>query len=105
MADPCECLAICPAKRGPPCVDKQVLSLTPGDDPSNPFSFKISGCGAKANQNISVIPPVTTRPDGMRVTEISDPLKDVFTLRIGQKDETDYRLFLPFSVTSSDQSF
>lgn len=91
LADPCDCLARGPRTRAPICVEKQVLSMLPGDDPANPFSFKVSGCGAKANQNISVVPPVSLRPDGMRVTEISDPHKDVFTLRIGQKDETEYR--------------
>lgn len=65
---------------------KQMLTLRPADDPKNPFGFKVSGCPNGAN-NITVIPPTNTRPDGMQVTEISDPNKDIFVLRIGKKSE------------------
>lgn len=81
MADPCRSPAL------PPCAEKQILSLKPADDGNNPFTFKMSGCGNQARENITVVPPTSTRPDGMQVTEISDPNKDVFILRIGKKSE------------------
>lgn len=57
-------------------------------DPANqPFSLKMGGCGANGNNNVTVTPPSCTAADGTQYTEISDPNKDVFVLRIGKKTE------------------
>lgn len=52
-----------------------------------PFSFKMSGCGRATDNNVVVVPPCSTAPDGTKYTEISDPNRDVFILRIGKKSE------------------
>ncbi|GJQ88032.1 hypothetical protein Trydic_g12956 [Trypoxylus dichotomus] len=67
---------------------QQQLAMRPGVPDSNaPFSFKMGGCGQAANNNVIVNPPTCTANDGTVFTEISDPNKDVFILRIGKKSE------------------
>lgn len=58
-----------------------------GGQQQPPFSFKMSGCGRATDNNVVVVPPCSTAPDGTKYTEISDPNKDVFILRIGKKSE------------------
>lgn len=68
----------------------QCFEVGPGMQQGNqnlPFAFKMSGQGAPANNNITINPPVCTKPDGTKYTEISDPNKEVFVLRIGKKSE------------------
>lgn len=85
---PTDVCCTCPPPLCGPCGEKQILSMRPADDPSNPFTFKLSGCpNGGGRDNITICPPTNTRPDGMQVTEISDPNKDVFVLRIGKKSE------------------
>ncbi|KAF2893375.1 hypothetical protein ILUMI_12769 [Ignelater luminosus] len=64
----------------PPCADA-------GGASNQPFSFKMGGCGTAAQNNVTVVPPTCTAPDGTQYTELSDPNKDVFILRIGKKSE------------------
>lgn len=61
--------------------------VTPGVDKNTPFSFKMGGCGQAAQNNVTMVPPTCTSPDGMQYTELSDPDRDVFILRIGKKSE------------------
>ncbi|KAK4877241.1 hypothetical protein RN001_009747 [Aquatica leii] len=69
----------------------QSVVMRPGvDDGSNgnaPFSFKLGGCSSGKGNNVTVIPPVCSTNDGTQYTELSDPTKDVFILRIGKKCE------------------
>lgn len=67
--------------------EPQSYNIQPGVDKNVPFSFKMGGCGAAAKNNVTVVPPTCTAPDGMQYTELSDPDKDVFILRIGKKSE------------------
>lgn len=67
---------------------QQQLAMRPGvPDPNAPFSFKMGGCGQAADNNVIVNPPTCTANDGTVFTEISDPNRDVFILRIGKKSE------------------
>lgn len=61
-------------------------ALNTGGGNTSPFSLKMGGQGNAAN-NVTIVPPVCTTPDGTQYTEISDPDKDVFILRIGKKSE------------------
>lgn len=81
--DPCSCFAA-PA----PCVN-QAFSMRQADDPTNPFTFKVSGCGTQANRNVTIVPPCSTRTPGENGPPplITDINKDVFVLRIGKKSE------------------
>ncbi|XP_017773652.1 PREDICTED: uncharacterized protein LOC108560559 [Nicrophorus vespilloides] len=54
--------------------------------PQPPFNFKVNGC-PQAATNVSITPPTCTAKDGTKITEISDPDKEVFILRIGKKSE------------------
>lgn len=68
----------------------QNMQMQPGVPMGNqnlPFEFKMAGCGGAANNNVTVVPPVSTAPDGTQITELSDPNRDVFILRIGKKSE------------------
>mgnify|MGYP005985911079 FL=1 len=56
-------------------------------DKNLPFSFKMGGAGCAPDNNVVVNPPVCTRPDGTKFTEITDPNKEMFVLRIGKKSE------------------
>lgn len=54
----------------------------------NPFNLKVGDCGkGQNNNNVIVNPPVCTAKDGTQFTEISDPDKELFLLRIGKKSE------------------
>lgn len=66
---------------------EQNYNLQPGVDKNAPFSFKMGGCGQAAQNNVTVVPPTCTAADGMQYTELSDPDRDVFILRIGKKSE------------------
>lgn len=66
---------------------QQNYNLQPGVDKNVPFSFKMGGCGEAAKNNVTVVPPTCTAADGMQYTELSDPDRDVFILRIGKKSE------------------
>ncbi|XP_044253318.1 uncharacterized protein LOC123004224 [Tribolium madens] len=71
---------------GPP----QCFDVRPGvqqGEKNLPFSFKMSGTGASPNNNVIINPPVCTKPDGTKFTEITDPNKEMFVLRIGKKSE------------------
>lgn len=74
-----------------PCNDPQNLAMRPGVPDGTkkdvPFSFKMAGCGRAQDNNVVVVPPCATAPDGTQYTEISDPDRDVFILRIGKKSE------------------
>ncbi|XP_044749725.1 uncharacterized protein LOC123310325 isoform X1 [Coccinella septempunctata] len=63
----------------------------PQGDSRIPFSFKMGcmgqGAGGAAGKNVMVQPPTTIAADGTQFTEISDPDKDLFILRIGKKSE------------------
>lgn len=65
----------------------QSYNMQPGADRNAPFSFKMGGCGEAAKNNVTVVPPSCTAADGMQYTELSDPDRDVFILRIGKKSE------------------
>ncbi|XP_064215052.1 uncharacterized protein LOC103313005 [Tribolium castaneum] len=68
----------------------QCFDVRPGiqqGDKNLPFSFKMSGAGASPNNNVIINPPVCTKPDGTKFTEITDPNKEMFVLRIGKKSE------------------
>lgn len=71
-----------------PGMDVHSYSLQPplntGGDGRSPFNLKMGGNG---NGNVTVVPPVCTSPDGTQYTELSDPDRDVFILRIGKKSE------------------
>lgn len=60
--------------------------LNMGGGQQTPFALKMGGQGC-GNNNVTVVPPVCTAPDGTQYTELSDPDKDVFILRIGKKNE------------------
>lgn len=66
---------------------EQNYNLAPGVDKNTPFNFKMGGCGQAAKNNVTVVPPTCTAADGMQYTELSDPDRDVFILRIGKKSE------------------
>lgn len=63
----------------------------PQGDSRIPFSFKMGcmgqGAGGATGKNVVVQPPTTIAADGTQFTEISDPDKDLFILRIGKKSE------------------
>lgn len=82
--DPCACMTGC--GRPSPCINQAVV-MRQGDDPSNPFTFKVSGCGTQANRNVTVVPPISTKPGDVVPANITDYNKDVFVLRIGKKSE------------------
>lgn len=65
----------------------QSYNMQPGVEKDVPFQFKMGGCGAAAKTNVTVVPPTCTAPDGMQYTELSDPDREVFVLRIGKKSE------------------
>lgn len=75
----------------------QEFAMRPGPDNKTPISFKLTsnnaGCapltggGGGVPGNVTVNSPVCTAPDGTQYTEISDPNRDVFILRIGKKHE------------------
>lgn len=67
--------------------EMQSYNMQPGVDKNVPFSFKMGGCGEAAKNNVTVVPPTCTAADGMQYTELSDPDRDVFILRIGKKSE------------------
>ncbi|KAK5642727.1 hypothetical protein RI129_008894 [Pyrocoelia pectoralis] len=73
------------------CNQEQKVAMRPGynygGNPNTPFSFKLGGCGTDGQNNVTVVPPVCTTADGTQYTEISDPDRDVFILRIGKKSE------------------
>lgn len=80
------------ASRGGSCqMQDQNLVMRPGCTDggvaNNPFTFKMGGCGMAGNNNVTVVPPVCTAADGTQYTELSDPNRDVFILRIGKKSE------------------
>lgn len=78
----------CPGPASPDCpMVPQSMNMTPGSQNAKPFEFKIAGCPGGAGNNVTVVPPVATLPDGTQVTELSDPNRDVFILRIGKKSE------------------
>lgn len=67
---------------------QQQLAMRPGvPDPNNPFSFRMGNSGQAPNSNVVVNPPTCVNKDGTCFTEISDPNKDIFVLRIGKKSE------------------
>lgn len=63
----------------------------PQGDSRIPFAFKMGcmgqGAGGADGKNVMVQPPTTIAADGTQFTEISDPDKDLFILRIGKKSE------------------
>lgn len=67
------------------------IVMRPGCNESNvtnaPFSFKMGGCGLPSSNNVTVVPPVCTSPDGTQYTELSDPERDMFILKIGKKSD------------------
>lgn len=81
----------CCCSEGPPSqqnggMDPRSYNIQPGVANNSPFSLKMGG-NANANNNVTIVPPVCTAPDGTQYTEISNPDKDVFILRIGKKSE------------------
>lgn len=82
--DPCSCMG---GKCTPsPCVNQSV-TMRQGDDPTNPFTFKVSGCGTQANRNVTIVPPTSNKQSDAVPSSITDYNKDVFVLRIGKKSE------------------
>lgn len=76
-----------PQQNGGSCpIDPRSYNLNTGGGNTSPFSLKMGGNG-NANNNVTIVPPVCTAPDGTQYTEISNPDKDVFILRIGKKSE------------------
>lgn len=76
-----------PQQNGGGCaVDPQSYNIGQSGGGNNPFSLRMGG-NANASNNVTIVPPVCTAPDGTQYTEISNPDKDVFILRIGKKSE------------------
>ncbi|KAK5642729.1 hypothetical protein RI129_008896 [Pyrocoelia pectoralis] len=98
--DPCTCSNTYQTSRndqsrahggGSCCNQEQRVAMRPGyeygGNSNTPFSFKLGGCAMNGQNNVTVVPPVSTTADGTQYTEISDPDRDVFILRIGKKSE------------------
>lgn len=83
-------------KAQPPQIPTQAYNMglgLPQGDARVPFALKMgcagqgAGAGGIGGKNVTVHPPVSVAADGTQFTEISDPNKDLFILRIGKKSE------------------
>ncbi|KAF5284037.1 hypothetical protein FQR65_LT13619, partial [Abscondita terminalis] len=67
------------------CRPKGFIPPPPVPRDEQPFSFKLGGCGMNAGGKVRVLPPVYNAPDGTQITEISDPKRDQFILRVSKR--------------------
>lgn len=74
---------------GPPCQrpkQPQIVEMRPGLTEDTPFTLSV-GNGAIDQNQLCVSPPTYIANDGTKYTELSDPKKQVFVMRIGKKYE------------------